>query len=220
MEKKGVLNSLQRLEKIFADDKEAIRCLLYLRERASLLEESNRSEISSSPSFPLPEEIHNDGLHFALFSDGACRGNPGPGAWAAMGQASDGKVLFELSGLNTQTTNNRMELEGAICALKELAQFLLDHQFQITASSPKVFLYSDSKYVVEGAKNWMIGWKNRGWKKADNKIPENLEYWKELDQVLENFPSVSFIWVKGHAGHPQNEKCDQLANLALNEAGF
>ena len=83
-----------------------------------------------------------------------------------------------------------------------------------------VFLYSDSKYVVDGIQKWVPGWKRRGWKKADNKAPENLDLWQELDVLVSKFDELQFKWVKGHSGHPQNEFCDQLANKSLDESGF
>ena len=83
-----------------------------------------------------------------------------------------------------------------------------------------VYLYSDSKYVVDGMKSWVKGWKARGWKKADKKAPENVELWKELDTVAAGFWQIEYHWVKGHSGHPQNERCDQIANMALDDSGF
>ena len=112
------------------------------------------------------------------------------------------------------TTNNRMELEGALQALEALTRE------DTKALSKSVFLYSDSKYVVDGIEKWVPGWKKRGWKKADKKEPENLALWQELDTVVGKFKKLRFQWVKGHAGHPQNEYCDQLANQALDEAGL
>lgn len=171
----------------------------------------------SESEFPIPEEIVEIDGGFAIFSDGACRGNPGPGSWGVMGQNAEGAVLFESSGVEVPSTNNKMELEGAIQGL-ELMKDHLDQleQFQ----SAKVFLYSDSKYVTEGVSQWVPGWKKRGWKKADKKEPENLDLWKRLDQISEQYGDLTFIWVKGHDGHPQNEHCDLLANMALDESGF
>ena len=112
-----------------------------------------------------------------------------------------------------------MEMAGALAALKSLESYLL------SASEPKVqeamvFVYSDSKYVVDGMNQWMRDWKVRGWRKGDKKPPENLQLWQELDQIKERFWNVTFYWVKGHTGHPQNEYCDHLANQALDESGF
>ena len=164
---------------------------------------------SSSSELSLPSEIKNQ-EDLALFSDGACRGNPGPGAWAYIVQDKSGEVIAKDQDVAAKTTNNRMELAGAIEALK----FLKDSK-----KSGTFYLYTDSRYVVDGIEKWVAGWKARGWKKADKKEPENLELWKLLDQ-LNNELKVNFKWVKGHAGHPQNELCDQMANEALDEAGY
>ncbi len=152
----------------------------------------------------------------AVYTDGACRGNPGPGAWACLAQTADGRLLFEEVGSENPTTNNRMEIQGAIQGLKLLERHRLANPFE---SFEPLFLYSDSKYVVEGMNQWIPGWKARGWKKADQKPPENLELWQELDEMKAKFPGLRAAWVKGHSGHPQNERCDQLANRMLDEEG-
>ena len=167
-----------------------------------------------SDDFPLPKEIMENSSAYAVFSDGACRGNPGPGAWGAMAQNSEGQVLFTASGVETLTTNNQMELEGAYQGLYQLSDIE-----GFNAKNP-VRIYSDSKYVVDGVQKWVSGWMKRGWKKADGKTPENVEYWKKLTELNAKFSDIKYIWVKGHSGHPQNEKCDQLANEALDESGF
>lgn len=165
-------------------------------------------------AFPLPTELTDLQEGYALFSDGACRGNPGPGSWGILGQDANGDVLFEASGVDVPTTNNKMELTGAIEALRQLESHLE------TVPQCPVYLFSDSKYVLDGIKSWLPSWKRRGWKKADNKAPENLDLWKELDAITHKFPNLHLIWVKGHAGHPQNEHVDRLANRALDEAGL
>lgn len=167
-----------------------------------------------SGEFPVPKEVLEDDSAYAVFSDGACRGNPGPGAWGAMAQNSAGEVLFTASGVETLTTNNQMELEGAFQGLNQLSDME-----SFDGNNP-VRLYSDSKYVVDGVQKWVSGWIKRGWKKADGKAPENVEYWKKLTELNAKFSDIEYIWVKGHSGHPQNEKCDQLANEALDESGF
>lgn len=161
----------------------------------------------------VPDKLAN-GFDFIAFSDGACRGNPGPGAWGSLVQLPDNYIIYEASGVELSTTNNRMELQGAIEALQFIAQYPDYDQ------SSKAVLVSDSKYVVDGINQWVPGWKRRGWKKADKKTPENVELWQKLDELRESMGTVAFQWVKGHAGHPQNEHCDQLANQALDEAGF
>ena len=129
-----------------------------------------------------------------------------------------GEVILKSSGVDVPTTNNKMELEGVIRGLKGLVEKWIEDGTSDRLSP--VFVYSDSKYVTEGISSWVAGWKNRGWKKADGKEPENIVLWKELDMLKSQFETIQFIWVKGHAGHPQNELCDQMCNLALDEAGF
>lgn len=168
--------------------------------------------------FPLPLEVQNlEANHYILFSDGACRGNPGPGSWGSIGQDHEGRTIFELSGVDVNTTNNRMELEGAIQALEALIHHLID---ELITSKAQVHLYSDSRYVVDGMTSWIKGWKAKGWKKSDGKVPENIEFWKRIDTLTKAFSGVKFYWVRGHNGHPQNEYCDKLANDALDQSGF
>lgn len=132
-----------------------------------------------------------------LYSDGACSGNPGPGGWGAILRC-DGREK-ELSGGEPHTTNNRMELTGVIEALSAL-------KFPC-----KVKVITDSKYVVDGIeKGWAQGWKRRGWKKSDGKPALNSDLWEKLLELLA-VHDVQFCWIKGHAGHPENERCDRLA---------
>lgn len=171
-------------------------------------------EISAQPdhaqeltSLPVPEIEKGQ---IAAYSDGACRGNPGPGAWAFVIQTDDGALLHEDFATELLTTNNRMELKGVIMGL----QFLLEKGYQ----ARQIVYFTDSRYVVDGITKWIAGWKARGWKKADKKTPENLELWQRLDE-LNGQLRVKYVWVKGHAGHEQNEYCDRLANKALDEQG-
>ena len=170
--------------------------------------------IESASSLELDAFVLEDKLaksfDIVAFSDGACRGNPGPGGWGCLILSSENEVLHQSSGVKSKTTNNRMELQGAIVCLNNLS-----HQ-----KDKKIALVSDSKYVVDGIKSWVFGWKRRGWKKADGKAPENLDLWQELDSVVNDFNSLEFKWVKGHSGYPQNEYVDQLANNALDKAGY
>ncbi len=160
----------------------------------------------------VPQELA-DKFDFIAFSDGACRGNPGPGAWGSLVQRPDHEIIYEGSGVELMTTNNKMELQGAIEALHFISQHPHFDQGSLTV------LVSDSKYVVDGINQWVPGWKKRGWKKADKKTPENVDLWQRLDELRQSMGKVAFQWVKGHAGHPQNEFCDLLANQALDEAG-
>lgn len=212
MTKKKLSTSINYLRKLFSHDEESLEALDFLERKSTELEFEETS--TSSNEFTLPSEVKGKVDAFAVFSDGACRGNPGPGSWGAIGQNSEGEVIFESSGVEVSTTNNRMELEGAIQAIEELRNNV------DAPSTVNLFLYSDSKYVVDGINQWIAGWKKRGWKKADKKPPENLSHWQRLDESKNGWGSFKALWVKGHSGHPQNERCDQLANFALDESGF
>ncbi|MCA3701338.1 MAG: ribonuclease HI [Brevundimonas sp.] len=140
--------------------------------------------------------------HVIIHTDGACKGNPGPGGWGAILQ-SGGKTK-ELRGGERLTTNNRMELTAAIMALE-------------TLNRPcRVDLHTDSKYVMDGITSWIHGWKARGWKTADKKPVKNDDLWKRLDAARARH-EVKWHWVKGHAGHELNERADALANLGIDE---
>jgi len=205
-QKKKVQQALTLISQVFGKNKD-----LKLSEMKEMLKQAQiEKEVQVSSDFSLPD-LGKKYSYYA-FSDGACRGNPGPGAWGSLVQDKTGLVIYEGSSVELGTTNNRMELQGALEALK-----FLKKEF---SSAQSIALISDSKYVVEGLKSWMSGWKKRGWKKADGKAPENIELWQELDQVVSQLREVQYFWVKGHSGHPQNEKCDQLANEALDDAGF
>ncbi|MBE6850179.1 MAG: ribonuclease HI [Ruminococcus sp.] len=132
-----------------------------------------------------------------IFTDGACSGNPGPGGWGAV--LRYGTAEKELSGGEASTTNNRMELSAVIAALSALKE------------PCAVTLTTDSKYVVDSiTKGWVYGWKRNGWIKSDRKPALNKDLWELLLPLLEKH-DVTFVWVKGHAGHPENERCDALA---------
>lgn len=190
----------------------------WLKERDSLpeaayqglkeaLEAQAEDEVEvSDGSLPAPKEIENEPMTIALYADGGCRGNPGPGAFAFVIQKHDGTVLSEGAEYESMTTNNKMELSGALKGLEESLDIIPEPLLA------KVKVITDSKYVVDGMKSWVAGWKAKGWKKADGKAPENLELWQSLDFVRTKFMQVEWQWVKGHAGHPQNEYCDRKAN--------
>lgn len=137
-----------------------------------------------------------------IFTDGACTGNPGPGGWGCIVALPDGKVQ-ELGGDNPQTTNNRMELMAAIRALATLERPV----------SVPVVLYTDSTYVIRGITQWIWGWRSRGWKNAEGKDVANRELWEALLQEVTRLKPASVDWryVRGHAGFPGNERCDQIA---------
>lgn len=141
----------------------------------------------------MPEKV-------TIYTDGACSGNPGPGGWGAL-------LVFrgvekELSGGEAQTTNNRMELMAAISALDALRR------------PCTVDLYTDSQYVRSGITAWLASWKQRGWKTADRKPVKNDDLWRRLDEAASRH-DVSWHWVKGHDGHPENERVDALARAAM-----
>jgi ribonuclease HI len=135
-----------------------------------------------------------------IYTDGACSGNPGPGGWGAILRFKG--VEKEMSGGDPETTNNRMEMMAAISALEALKRPCI------------IDIYTDSSYVRDGITKWIFGWQKRGWKTADKKPVKNVELWQRLLQALEPH-TVEWHWVKGHAGHPENERCDELARHAV-----
>jgi ribonuclease HI len=137
-----------------------------------------------------------------IFTDGACRGNPGPGGWGALLRYGD--VEKELRGAAPDTTNNRMELTAAIMALEALKR------------PCTVMLTTDSQYVKNGITQWLQDWKRRGWKTADKKPVKNIDLWQQLDAAVSRH-QVSWHWVEGHSGHVENERADLLANMAIDE---
>jgi ribonuclease HI len=142
------------------------------------------------------------GSRIEIYTDGACRGNPGPGGWGAVLIA--GKHRKELFGGEPETTNNRMELTAAIEALNALN------------GSRSVLLYTDSKYVMQGITEWMANWKKRGWKTASKQPVKNQDLWIALDEAISRH-DVRWKWVKGHAGNQGNEDADALANRGIDE---
>lgn len=184
-----------------------------IKKTISSVEEVEVEETQSS--LPAPVEIADEPSTVALYSDGGCRGNPGPGAFAYVIQNHGGEILLEGADFDSFTTNNKMELSGPIRGLNELIDFLPSSGKDPLLSKVKVI--TDSKYVVDGMKSWVQGWKSRGWKKADGKAPENLELWQELDQLRDRFMQIEWQWVKGHGGHPQNEYCDRKANELMDK---
>ena len=137
-----------------------------------------------------------------LFTDGACKGNPGLGGWGVL--INNSNNFIELKGTQQQTTNNRMELIAVIEGLKSIKE---NENIEIT---------TDSMYVKNGINEWINNWKRNGWKTAAKKPVKNKDLWQELDELVQNY-SIKWIWVKGHSGHPGNERADQLANEAIEE---
>jgi ribonuclease HI len=137
-----------------------------------------------------------------IFTDGACRGNPGPGGWGALLRHNGHEK--SLYGAEALTTNNRMELMAAIQALESLTR------------PCRIRLTTDSKYVQQGIMEWMANWKRRGWKTAARKPVKNVDLWQRLDKAAERH-DIEWAWVKGHSGHRENELADELANKAIDE---
>ena len=136
-----------------------------------------------------------------IFTDGACSGNPGPGGWGALLRCRE--VEKELSGGEKETTNNRMELTAVIRALQALK------------TSCNITLYTDSKYVMDGVTRWLRNSENNGWKTSNKKTPvKNIDLWQQLDQMV-GAHEIRWVWVKGHAGHCENERVDELARNAI-----
>ena len=142
----------------------------------------------------------SDAAKLTIYTDGACSGNPGPGGWGAI--LIFGEHRKELNGGERDTTNNRMELLAAIESLEALKR------------PSTVDLFTDSAYVKNGITSWIHGWKRNGWKTADKKPVKNVELWQRLDAALASH-KVSWHWVKGHAGHPENERADELAREGM-----
>lgn len=137
-----------------------------------------------------------------IFADGACRGNPGPGGWGAL--LRYGEQERELWGGEAHTTNNRMELTAVIRALEVLQR------------PSRLHIVTDSQYVLHGITQWLAGWKRRGWRTADGKPVKNQELWERLDELLAPH-QAEWTWVRGHTGHPENERADALANRGIDE---
>ena len=151
-------------------------------------------------------------MRVKAYTDGACSGNPGPGGWGVylVAENNVGEIVKEevLYGKNKETTNQIMELTAAIQALESLKR-----------KNVEITIFTDSKYVIDGITKWIFGWQQNNWSTASKKPVANRLLWEQLF-ILTKIQNVEWVWVKGHAGHPQNELCDQLANYALDDAGF
>jgi len=146
----------------------------------------------------------DEGKVVDIYTDGACKGNPGPGGWGAL-LVYDGREK-ELFGGERETTNNRMELTAVIRALETLTR------------PCRVRLHTDSKYVQQGISEWIHGWKRNGWRTSNKQPVKNADLWRQLDEQATKH-AVEWLWVKGHAGHPENERADALANRGVAAAG-
>ncbi len=139
------------------------------------------------------------------YTDGACSGNPGPGGWGVLLQAHNGDKVVkerELNGGIADTTNNQMELMAAISALETLAK------------PSAITIVTDSSYVIDGITKWIHGWKKNGWRNASKKPVKNTELWQRLDEAAKRH-QITWEWIKGHAGHPENERADELARMGM-----
>ncbi len=154
----------------------------------------------SGPDPSGPDPSGPDPSRVEIFTDGACSGNPGPGGWAAILRHRG--IEKELSGAEPATTNNRMELMAAIAGLEALKR------------PCRVRLYSDSQYLRDGITRWIHAWKARGWRTADRKPVKNIDLWQRLEAAAVPH-EIAWEWVRGHAGHPENERADALARAAI-----
>ncbi len=146
----------------------------------------------------------SDGTAVIIYTDGACKGNPGPGGWGVL--LKSGPHEKTLHGGEAQTTNNRMELTAAIVALEALKR------------PSRVVLHTDSQYVLKGMTEWLPAWKRRGWTTADKKPVKNVDLWQRLDAAAARH-DLKWVWVRGHTGDPGNERADALANQGIAEHG-
>jgi ribonuclease HI len=146
------------------------------------------------------DELDENTVH--LFTDGACSGNPGPGGWGVILRWRDQEK--EMSGAEPETTNNRMELFAAIAGLEALKR------------PARVRIHTDSMYLKDGITKWIHGWKKNGWKTADKKPVKNVDLWQRLEAAIARH-DVSWHWVRGHVGHPENERADEIARLAIRQ---
>jgi ribonuclease HI len=141
----------------------------------------------------------------ALFADGACSGNPGPGGWGAILVSTAGGKRLEISGADLDTTNNRMEMMGVVEGLRRLKV------------KSRVRVVTDSRYVIDGMKSWIHAWRRNGWKTSDRKPVKNRDIWELLSKLSSEHETV-FEWVGGHKGHAENERCDAMARAAIDTA--
>ncbi|WP_133127085.1 ribonuclease HI [Legionella nagasakiensis] len=141
-------------------------------------------------------------MSIEIYTDGACKGNPGPGGWGVLLRYQGQEKT--LHGAESHTTNNRMELTAAVKALEALKR------------PCQVELYTDSQYLRQGMTNWMVQWKKNGWRNAKKEPVKNVDLWQRLDE-LAKIHQIRWHWVKGHAGHPENEQADSLANQAIEQ---
>lgn len=166
---------------------------------ASPKDKSTKAKNTVQPPKPQPPLDAPSGATYHIWSDGSCSPNPGKGGWGAILEVNGERR--ELAGASPTSTNNIMEMTGAIEALRQ------------TPEGAEVHVTTDSQYVKNGITQWIHGWKKRGWRKADGDPVLNQDQWKALDQLTQK-RKVTWAWIKGHSGHAENERCDELANQA------
>jgi ribonuclease HI len=194
------LNDIEaRLDAGAVNDDDVRRLITTVRELQTERKAAIKNERPTVIDRRLQDEMKN-GDAVKIFTDGACSGNPGPGGWGAIVQFKGEQR--ELSGGDRHTTNNKMEMTAAIEALDSLL------------TSCKVVITTDSTYLRDGITKWIVNWKRNGWRTADKKPVKNADLWVQLDE-LNRRHSIEWRWVRGHAGHPENERCDELAREAI-----
>jgi ribonuclease HI len=177
----------------------ALRAIALAEKTAKeFLETESAKNSASDKSTFAADSINADSV--IIYCDGACSGNPGPGGWGAIIKSADG--VQELSGGESKTTNNRMEMQALLGALEQVPD------------AREIRIVTDSEYLSKGITQWMKGWKRNGWKTKSKQPVKNRELWEAIDAALEE-KKFSLEWVKGHAGHPENERCDELAREAI-----
>ena len=185
--KKKLLKSLKQIQNKLKEDS-LVAAFGQIESFIENLEEDSSQRMNQTGDYILPESMSGEEQAYAIYSDGACRGNPGPGAYGCFAQDIGGEVLFESSEVYPETTNNRMELLGVIEGLTILGKKL--NEDGVSIKDYKIVVVTDSKYVVDGVSKWMDGWKSRGWKKADKKTPENVETVSYTHLTLPTTPYV------------------------------
>lgn len=198
--KTSIINKLDEIEKSMGqtDNFSTEQLSLLDKGLASLIVKLDKSNSPVNKTMP----TETDGT-ILIWSDGACTGNPGPGGWGTV-ILSSGEYL-EFSGYSPHSTNNIMEMTAALEGIKQ------------TPEGAEIVLTTDSQYVLKGITQWIKGWKKKGWKKANGEAVMNQELWRNLDAECQ-IRNIKWEWVRGHTGHPQNERCDELARQAITES--
>ena len=207
---------IENVNDFLCDHAESQKVLLDWKKIYDFLTKKNKKQLTEAKALPRPTISRYE---MAIYTDGACRGNPGPGSWCGIAQNYHGDRIFQVSSFSEHTTNNKMEMSAVIGCLEELLEARRNQQSSEDFTS--ISLFTDSKYVKDGIESWMPGWKKRGWKKSDGKVPENIDLWQKIDTLLIQLSvPLKIHWIKGHSGHPQNEHCDRVCNEILDRELF